>query len=261
MNLMVGRKMTEMFPERHAQIGDVVLKAEDIHAGKMVNGVSFEVHAGEVLGFYGLVGAGRTETMRAIFGSDKMDSGKLYYFGREVHWKNPKQAVEDNFGMLPENRKEQGLLLNLSIRINTTLASLKKIAPNGIINHSAEKKLVKEELASIETKYGDTEDNANTLSGGNQQKIVLAKWITADCKCIVLDEPTRGVDVGAKVEIFNVMNSLAEKGVAIIMISSEMPEVIGMCDRVICMRNGKVTGEISKNELSEEALIKNVMGV
>ncbi len=260
-NLMVGRKMTEMFPERHAQIGDVVLKAEDIHAGKMVNGVSFEVHAGEVLGFYGLVGAGRTETMRAIFGSDKMDSGKLYYFGREVHWKNPKQAVEDNFGMLPENRKEQGLLLNLSIRINTTLASLKKIAPNGIINHSAEKKLVKEELASIETKYGDTEDNANTLSGGNQQKIVLAKWITADCKCIVLDEPTRGVDVGAKVEIFNVMNSLAEKGVAIIMISSEMPEVIGMCDRVICMRNGKVTGEISKNELSEEALIKNVMGV
>ena len=138
---------------------------------------------------------------------------------------------------------------------------MKKIAPNGIINHSAEKKLVKEELASIETKYGDTEDNANTLSGGNQQKIVLAKWITADCKCIVLDEPTRGVDVGAKVEIFNVMNSLAEKGVAIIMISSEMPEVIGMCDRVICMRNGKVTGEISKNELSEEALIKNVMGV
>lgn len=261
-NLMVGREMKDMFPPRHAEIGDVVLKAENIQAGKMVNGVSFEVHAGEVLGFYGLVGAGRTETMRAIFGADKKESGQVWYFGQEVNWKSPKQAVNDAFGLLPEDRKKQGLLLEQSIRMNTTLASLKKkIAPKGLINHRKEKELVKQQLASIQTKYGDTEDNANTLSGGNQQKIALAKWMTADCKCIVFDEPTRGVDVGAKVEIFNVMNSLAESGVAIIMISSEMPEVIGMCDRVEVMRNGKITGELQKSELSEDRLIAFAMGV
>ena len=261
-NLMVGREMKDMFPPRHASIGETVLKVENLQAGKMVQGVSFEAHSGEVLGFYGLVGAGRTETMRAIFGADKKDSGKVYYFGKEVNWKSPKEAVSEQFGLLPEDRKKQGLLLEQSIRMNTTLACLKtKIAPKGLINHRSEKNLVKQQLASIQTKYGDTEDNANTLSGGNQQKIALAKWMTADCKCIVFDEPTRGVDVGAKVEIFNVMNSLAEKGVAIIMISSEMPEVIGMCDRVEIMRNGKITGELNKTELSEDALIAFAMGV
>ena len=261
-NLMVGREMKDMFPPRHATIGDTVLKVENLQAGKMVQGVSFEAHAGEILGFYGLVGAGRTETMRAIFGADKRESGKIYYFGKEVNWKSPKEAVGEQFGLLPEDRKKQGLLLEQSIRMNTTLASLKtKIAPKGLINHRSEKQLVKQQLASIQTKYGDTEDNANTLSGGNQQKVALAKWMTADCKCIVFDEPTRGVDVGAKVEIFNVMNSLAEKGVAIIMISSEMPEVIGMCDRVEIMRNGKITGELNKTELSEDALIAFAMGV
>ncbi len=261
-NLMVGREMKDMFPPRHAETGDVVLKVEDLHAGKMVDGVSFEARAGEVLGFYGLVGAGRTETMRAIFGADKRDSGKVYYFGNEVHWKSPKEAVRDQFGLLPEDRKKQGLLVQQSIRMNTTLASLQtKIAPRGIINHGKEKALVKDQLASIQTKYGSTEDMANTLSGGNQQKIVLAKWMTADCRCIVFDEPTRGVDVGAKVEIFNVMNSLAERGVAIIMISSEMPEVIGMCDRVEVMRNGRIAGELKKNELTEDALIAYAMGV
>jgi len=260
-NLMVGRKLTDMFPARDAKIGDVVLQVEGLNAGKMVQDISFDTRAGEIHGFYGLVGAGRTETMRAIFGADKKSSGKITYFGKEVDWKNPKQAVEAKFGLLPEDRKSQGLLLEQSIRINTTLPSLNEIAPKGLINHSVEKKKVKEALAQIQTKYGDTEDKVNTLSGGNQQKIALAKWIFAKCKCIVFDEPTRGVDVGAKVEIFNVMNALAEQGIAIIMISSEMPEVIGMCDRVTVMRNGKITGELTKAELSEESLIKYAMGV
>ena len=261
-NLMVGREMKDMFPPRHAEIGEVVLKVEDLHAGRMVDGVSFEARAGEVLGFYGLVGAGRTETMRAIFGADKRSAGKVWYFGKEVHWKSPKEAVRSQFGLLPEDRKKEGLLVQQSIRMNTTLASLQsKIAPKALINHRLEKDLVKKQLASIQTKYGNTEDNANTLSGGNQQKVVLAKWMTADCRCIVFDEPTRGVDIGAKVEIFNVMNSLAERGVAIIMISSEMPEVIGMCDRVEVMRNGKITGEIRKSELNEDVLISCAMGV
>ena len=260
-NLMVGREMTDMFPKRNAKIGDTVLKVEDLHAGKMVQGVSFEVKGGEVLGFNGLVGAGRTETMRAVFGADKKESGKVYYFGKEVNWKSPRAAIKEKFGLLPEDRKKQGLLLEQSIRMNTTLACLDRITKGGIINHKSEKEFVKDVLASIQTKYGDTEDNANSLSGGNQQKVALAKWIAADCKCIVFDEPTRGVDVGAKTEIYKVINTLAEKGVAVIMISSEMPEVIGMCDRVMVMRNGKISGEISKDELSEETLIKFAMGV
>ncbi len=145
--------------------------------------------------------------------------------------------------------------------MNTTLACLSKVTRHGWIQHKKEKKFVKEVLGSIQTKYGSTEDNANSLSGGNQQKLSLAKWIAADCKCVVFDEPTRGVDVGAKTEIYKVINTLAEKGIAVIMISSEMPEIIGMCDRVVIMRNGKVSGEVEKNELSENIMIKMAMGV
>ena len=259
-NMMIGREMTEMFPERHARIGETVLEVQNLCAG-MVQDVSFSVKAGEVLGFNGLVGAGRTETMWALFGADKKDSGKVIYFGKEVDWKNPKQAIAEKFGLLPEDRKKQGLLLKQSIRMNTTLACLNKITKLGFINHKSEKEFVKETLASIQTKYNSTEDNANSLSGGNQQKIALAKWIAADCKCIVFDEPTRGVDVGAKTEIYKVINNLAENGVAVIIISSEMPEIIGMCDRVLVMRNGKISGEVRKEELTENALIKFAMGV
>ena len=260
-NLMVGREMTEMYPPRNAKIGDVVLKVEDLHAGKLVDGVSFDVKAGEVLGFNVLVGAGRTETIRLIFGADKKESGKVYYFGKEVNWKTPGQAIKEGFGLLPEDRKKQGLLLNQSIRVNTTLACLKNVTNHGVIQHAKEKEYVKELLKSIQTKYGSTEDDASSLSGGNQQKIALAKWIAADCKCVVFDEPTRGVDVGAKTEIYKIINNLAENGVAVIMISSEMPEIIGMCDRVVIMRNGKVTGELQKEELTENMMIKYEMGV
>ena len=260
-NLMVGRELTDLFPKRNAKIGDVVLKVENLKAGKMVQNVSFEVHAGEILGFNGLVGSGRTETMRAIFGVDKKDSGKIWYFGKEVDWKNPKQAIADRFGLLPEDRKKQGLLLKQSIRMNTTLACLNKVTRLGVIDHKKEKSLVKEVLAGIQTKYGKMDDNADSLSGGNQQKIALAKWIAADCKCMVFDEPTRGVDVGAKTEIYKTMNQLAESGVAIIMISSEMPEIIGMCDRVMVMHNGKISGEVNKDEMGENVLIRYSMGV
>ena len=260
-NMMVGRELTELFPERHAKIGDVVLKVENLCAGKMVQNISFEVRAGEVLGFNGLVGSGRTETMRAIFGADHKDSGRVIYFGKEVDWKNPKEAIKDQFGLLPEDRKKQGLLLMQSIRINTTLASLDKITKMGVIDQKKEKSLVERVLKDIHTKYGKMEDNANSLSGENQQKVALAKWIAADCKCMVFDEPTRGVDVGAKAEIYRTINQLAESGVAIIMISSEMPEVIGMCDRVIIMRNGMIRGEIPKEEMTEHELIKYSMGV
>ena len=261
-NKMIGRPMTEMFPKREAVVGDVVLEAKNVTAGKLVNDVSFQVRSGEVLGFAGLVGAGRTETMRAIFGADVMDKGEVIYFGKKVKFRTPKQAVKNGFGLLPEDRKKQGVLLDQSIRINSTLASIKKgVNGFGLFNAKKEKKFVSDMLAQLNTKYNSTEDNASSLSGGNQQKVSLSKWLAADCKVIVLDEPTRGVDVGAKVEIYRNINDLAALGVAIIMISSEMPELIGMCDRVMVMRFGNVVGELQKSELNERNLIALEMGV
>lgn len=261
-SMMVGREITQMFPDRNATLGDVVLRVNNLSAGREVNNVSFEVRAGEVVGFSGLVGAGRTETMRAIFGADKIDSGEVIYYGEDKKFRDCREAIENGFGMLPEDRKTQGLLLNQSIRMNTTLASMKKFQNNlGILNHSSERNYVKELLSGINTKYGNTEDNVDSLSGGNQQKVALAKWISADCKCIIFDEPTRGVDVGAKTEIYGIINSLAERGVAVILISSEMTEIIGMCDRAIVMRQGEISGEVLKADLTENELIKYAMGV
>jgi ribose transport system ATP-binding protein len=250
-----------MFVERHAKTGDVVLMVNHLRADKTVKDVSFYVRAGEVVGFSGLVGAGRTETMRAIFGIDPADEGEIIYFGEKYQFKNPRDAIGRGFGMVSEDRKKEGLLLFQSIRINSTMTAIKKVSRGGILQHRREKNQVKELLASLQAKYGSMEDDARSLSGGNQQKIALAKWIFADCRCIVFDEPTRGVDVGAKIEIYKIMNQLAEKGVAVIMVSSEMPEIIGMCDRVYVMRQGIIAGELAKEELNENALIKLAMGV
>jgi ribose transport system ATP-binding protein len=259
--MMVGRELTQMFVERHAKTGDVVLTVNHLRAGKTVKDVSFYVRAGEIVGFSGLVGAGRTETMRAIFGIDPTDDGEIIYFGEKYQFKNPRDAIGRGFGMVSEDRKKEGLLLFQSIRINSTLTAIKKVSRAGILQHNREKDHVKELLASLQARYGSTEDDARSLSGGNQQKVALAKWIFADCRCIVFDEPTRGVDVGAKIEIYKIMNQLAEKGVAVIMVSSEMPEIIGMCDRVYVMRQGMIAGELAKEELNENALIKLAMGV
>lgn len=261
-SLMIGRDITQLFPPRNAKIGEEILNVRNLNAGRMVKDVSFTVRAGEIVGFSGLVGSGRTETMRAIFGIDKKDSGKIIYFDREVDFRDPKEAIEAGFGLLPENRKEQGLILEQSIRINSTLSSLRKVKNRlGVIHKKFEKEYVTDLLAKIATKYGSIEDDVSSLSGGNQQKVSLAKWLSADCRCIVFDEPTRGVDVGAKKEIYEIMNKLAEKGIGIIMISSEMTEIIGMCDRAIIMRQGNIAGELEKSELNEDNLIQYAMGV
>jgi ribose transport system ATP-binding protein len=260
-SLMVGREFSQMFAGRHVKIGDAVLEVEHLKAGNMVKDVSFNIHAGEVVGFSGLVGAGRTETMRAIFGADPLISGEITYLGKKIHFKNPRAAIQSGFGLLSEDRKKEGLLLFQSIRINSTMTSLQKVSKISILNHKKERQIVSELLASLSTKYGSMEDEARNLSGGNQQKVAFAKWIFADCRCIVLDEPTRGVDVGAKLEIYKIINQLAESGVAVIMISSEMLEIIGMCDRVYVMRQGYIAGEMDKQKVTEENLIKLAMGV
>ncbi|MBC5649212.1 sugar ABC transporter ATP-binding protein [Christensenella tenuis] len=258
---MVGRELSQLFPKRNAKIGETILKAEHLKAGRMVNDVSFNVHKGEVLGFSGLVGAGRTETMRSLFGADKLDSGSITYKGQKILFKDPHAAVRHGVGLLSEDRKQQGIVIERTIRENTTLTSLGKVSKFGIINHKKDKEFTRDILARLTTKYGDMEDSVSCLSGGNQQKVSLAKWLAADCEVIILDEPTRGVDVGAKAEIYKNINDLAEAGVAVIMVSSEMEEVINMCDRVVVMRQGKVVGELEKKDMNDKNIIGLSMGV
>ena len=261
-NLMVGRDLKDIFPKRDKVVmGDKILQVQHLRAGSRVQDVSFDVRAGEVVGFYGLVGAGRTETMRAVFGADPVESGKILWFGEEVRFKNPLQAVKRGLGMVPEDRKKQGLVLEQSIEMNTTITSMKEVQNSArVFSKRKEEDFTKEILAGIHTKYASVYDRVSQLSGGNQQKVALAKWLAARSKCIIFDEPTRGVDVGAKTEIYNCINQLAAQGIGIIMISSEMPELMGMSDQVIVMRQGKVTGKIMKNEFSENNLIRLAMG-
>ena len=260
--LMVGRDIKDIFPKRlNVTIGKPVLEVKGLCAGAQVRNISFTLHAGEVLGFYGLVGAGRTETMRAIFGVDALESGEIFLFGEKVRFKNPRQAVRKGLGMVPEDRKKQGLILDQSIRANTTVTSMREVQ-NGmrIFDKKKENRYTREILDSINTKYASIDDKASQLSGGNQQKVALAKWLAAKSKCIIFDEPTRGVDVGAKTEIYTCINQLAAQGIGIVMISSEMPELMGMSDRIIVMRQGQVAGEISKEEFTENNMIRLAMG-
>lgn len=260
--LMVGRDIKDIFPKRRdVTIGKPVMEVKGLCAGAQVRNISFTLHAGEVLGFYGLVGAGRTETMRAIFGVDALESGEIFLFGEKVRFKNPRQAVRKGLGMVPEDRKKQGLILDQSIRANTTVTSMREVQ-NGmrIFDKKKENRYTREILDSINTKYASIDDKASQLSGGNQQKVALAKWLAAKSKCIIFDEPTRGVDVGAKTEIYTCINQLAAQGIGIVMISSEMPELMGMSDRIIVMRQGQVAGEISKEEFTENNMIRLAMG-
>lgn len=258
---MVGREFSTLFPQRDAKIGEVVLSVHNLNAGRLVKDITFSVRKGEVLGFAGLVGAGRTETMRALFGADRLDSGKIIYMGRDCTFNEPHQAVKRKFGFLPEDRKLQGVILSRTIRENTTLSSLKRVTLFGIINHSKDRDFAKKILQKLAAKYNKVDDKVSSLSGGNQQKVALAKWLGADCELIVLDEPTRGVDVGSKTEIYKNINYLAQKGVAIIMISSEMEEVTNFCDRVIVMRHGCIVGELRMGEMTEQNIARLSMGV
>jgi ribose transport system ATP-binding protein len=255
-SMMIGRKLTAMFPKRDCQIGEEVFGAENITRGREVRNVSFSVRAGEVLGVAGLVGAGRTETMRAIFGADPKDAGKITLDGRRLRIKSPTDAVRAGIGLLPEDRKEQGTILAMSVRKNVTMPSLwSRFARFGFIKQAEEKKTTRELIEKLAIKTNSTETDVTDLSGGNQQKVVLAKWLGTDCRVIILDEPTRGVDVGAKVEIYNLINELAGAGLAIIVISSEMMEVIGICDRALVMREGRIQGVLEKDELTEENIM------
>ena len=256
---MVGRSLDNQFPKEVGKRSkEPMLKVEHLMEGGVLNDVSFEAYGGEILGFSGLVGAGRTETMRAIFGADKLDSGKIYVKGKEVHIKNPKDAIKNGIALLTEDRKGQGLVLPQTIKLNMVLSNLKGFS-NGIFLN--DKKIEEEDakrIKELSIKCTSMNEAVHQLSGGNQQKVVIGKWLNSDCDIIIFDEPTRGIDVGAKVEVYQVMNQLVKQGKCVIMVSSEMPEVLGMSDRVIVMRGGKVTGTMKRGDdaFNQESIMK-----
>ena len=242
--MMIGREIGERFPNRNVAIGGEVLRVEDLTHEKFFRNVNFSVRAGEVLGVSGLMGAGRTEIMQAIFGNLPGVTGKIFIEGQEISIRNPRQAIAAGIGFITEDRKTEGLLLEKSIAENIELANLGKVSKSSVLSAKKGTELVKRGISEFRIKCFGPEHECGNLSGGNQQKVALAKWIYTDPKILILDEPTRGVDIGAKKEIYSVINELAAKGVAVIMVSSELPEVLGMSDRIMVVHEGKVTGII-----------------
>ncbi len=257
-NMMVGRELEGGYPRNTAEKGDVVLELKNFtHKGVFEN-VNLSVHAGEILGMAGLVGAGRSEVMRALVGYDRLDSGEVILEGRKVDIKHPKDAVRNHIIMASEDRKELGLVLCRSIKENVSLQNFDKLANASFINKGTERKLADDYTRQMATKMNGIEDMVSSLSGGNQQKVVLAKCLLSDPKVLIMDEPTRGIDVGAKAAIYHIMIELAKQGIAIIMISSELPELIGMSDRVMVMSGGKVTGVLEGEEAASQQEIMNL---
>ncbi len=258
--MMIGREIGERFPARDAKIGKEMLRVEGLTKGKTFKDVNFSVKAGEVLGVSGLMGAGRTEIMHAIFGNLPFESGKVFIEGKEVTIKNAREAINAGIGFITEDRKTEGLLLEKSISENIALANLGKISDKSVVKKSKVDDLVKKGISEFRIKCFGPDHECNNLSGGNQQKVVFAKWVYTDPKILILDEPTRGVDIGAKKEIYSVINDLAAKGVAIILVSSELPEVLGMSDRIMVVHEGKITGIIDAKEADQEKVMTLATG-
>ena len=253
--MMVGRPLGDFYQHKsERQIGKLVLDVRELAGGK-VSPASFKVHAGEVLGLAGLVGAGRTELARLIFGADPKSGGSVLLDGADIEIKEPLDAIRQGIGYLPEDRKGQGLFLQLSALANTAMNVLGKNSRAGVINHPALRKLTKQAIDRLSIKINGPDGIVGGLSGGNQQKVLLARWLEINPKVLLLDEPTRGVDVGAKSEIYLIINELAAQGVAVVVISSELPEVIGICDRVVVMREGVITGECTGEDISQERIM------
>ena len=252
--LMVGREVNNMFPKVECPIGETILKVENLSAGRAVKNVSFELHRGEILGMAGLVGAGRTETAEAIFGMRHMTGGKIYKDGQELHIKSPEDAIANKIGLLTEDRRGNGIVGLLSIQDNTVLANLKKYGFP--LNHKKMREDTEEYVKKLNTKTPSIETPIQNLSGGNQQKVLVGRWLLTNPDILIVDEPTRGIDVGAKAEIHSLITKLAGEGKAIIMISSELPEVMGMSDRIVVMHEGIMTAILDRKDFSSELILK-----
>lgn len=256
---MVGREISDEYPARDCKIGETILKVRDLY-GNGAHHVSFDLHRGEVLGLAGLVGAGRTETARMIFGADPMTTGTIELDGQLVHITSPKKAVELGLALVPEDRKSHGALLDLSISDNISLTILPRISKAGVIDKAAERNIVKEHIEKLRVKTPSAEQKVKNLSGGNQQKVILGKWLASNAKVIIFDEPTRGIDVGAKQEIYKLINSLCEQGIGILMISSDMEEILRMSDRILVLSEGNQMAILNKDEFSQENILVHASG-
>lgn len=252
--MMVGREVRKDLYDPNRKIGNVILKVEELRNEKL-NGCSFEAREGEIVGIYGLVGSGRTELARALFGADPIMSGKIYLNGVEVKIKNPRRAIKMGLGLIPEDRREQGLALKLSVKVNVNLPIYRKIGRLGFIKLSEEKKTAEHYVKVLSIKTPHINQIVANLSGGNQQKVVLAKWLASQSRIFIMDEPTNGIDVGAKQEIYDLINKLAREGAGVVFISSYMPELMAVCDRILVMRDGRIVANLNREEFDEEKIL------
>jgi rhamnose transport system ATP-binding protein len=258
---MVGRELSALFPKQDVAVGEPVLRVHRLTREGVFFDVSFDVRAGEIVALAGLVGAGRSEVARAIFGIDRPDAGHVEVGGTRLPPARPLAAMRAGIGFVPEDRRQQGLVMDLSIARNATITRMKALSRLGLIRAGAENRLAREWAERLRLRFHRLEDPVGFLSGGNQQKVVLAKWLATEPDLLILDEPTRGIDVGTKAEVHRLMSELAGQGLAVLMISSELPEVLGMADRVLVMREGRLTGELSREEADEERVIRAATGV
>ncbi|MDF2702396.1 MAG: transporter related [Rubrobacteraceae bacterium] len=253
--MMVGRSIEDQFPRRRPEIGDVLLKVRDLSREGVLEELSLRVRAGEVVGIAGIVGAGRTELARAIFGVDPVDSGEVWVEGRRMERFDPREAKHRGIGFATEDRQGQGIVPPLSVAENLALASLERYTRAGLLNRREERSQAEKMIEDLNIRTPGPDQEVRYLSGGNQQKVVIGKWLLADSRVLIMDEPTRGIDVGAKVEIYELMNELTEQGAGILMISSDLPEVLGMSDRILVMAGGRITGELSGEEATQERVM------
>ena len=253
--LMVGRDLKDKFPKIAVELGEEVLRVEQLTRRGVLHGVSFGLRRGEILGLAGLVGSRRTETARAIFGADRLDSGRIVLRGTEVTVRTPADAIRQHIALVPEDRKRHGIFPSLSVRENVTLSALGLFSRGGLLDIGRETRRAQALVASLRVATPDLERWVVYLSGGNQQKVVIAKWLNTDAEIFLFDEPTRGIDVGGKVEVYRLMGDLLARGAAIVMISSDLPEILGMSDRILVMRDGRIAGEFDRRDATEEKIL------
>jgi ribose transport system ATP-binding protein len=254
---MVGREITEKFPRVEEKVGEEIFEVRNLNAGRMVRNISFSLYKGEILGIAGLMGAGRTETTRAIFGADPKESGQIFIDGEEVRIRRPMDAIKAGLVLVPEDRAKNGLCTKLSVKENITLPNLDIIASKlGLVNRKKEEKITETSIKNFDIKLANAEVLADSLSGGNQQKVIVSKWLARNSKVIMFDEPTRGIDVASKVEIYQIMNDLKSKGIGVLFVSSELPEILGISDRILVMADGKITKELDVKDATQDLILE-----
>lgn len=254
---MVGREITEKFPHVESQIGEKIMEVKNLNAGSHVRDINFSIYEGEIVGIAGLMGAGRTEMTRALFGADPKESGAIFVDGKEIKINKPADSIKSGIVLVPEDRKRDGLCTKLSIKDNIALPNLDFISSkSGIVDRKKENEMMKKTIKNLQIKLANSEANAESLSGGNQQKVVVGKWLARNSRVVIFDEPTRGIDVAAKVEIYNLMNELKNQGIGVLFVSSEMPEVLGISDRILVMADGKITKELDIEEATQDIILE-----